>query len=106
GGGRGGQLATPVLNRPAAPGDAAPPPPQPSEVNRAASTAPNCSALFFVDGQEVSVEGTSIDALVSPVDILGIEVYRNAQVPVQFRRSREHCGVVVIWTRSSVNRRP
>jgi hypothetical protein len=96
--GRSGQLATPVLDRKTEPGSAVLPPPSPAEINKAVSSAPNCSALFFVDGQEVDAAGGPIDALVAPSEILGIEVYRNVQAPVQFRRQREYCGVVVIWT--------
>ncbi|HJR63417.1 MAG TPA: carboxypeptidase regulatory-like domain-containing protein [Gemmatimonadaceae bacterium] len=96
--GRSGQLATPVLDRKTDPGSAVLPPPTPEEINKAVSSAPNCSALFFVDGQDVDVDGGPIDALVAPSEILGIEVYRNAQAPVQFRRQRDYCGVVLIWT--------
>jgi hypothetical protein len=45
----------------------------------------------------------SIDELVSPMIIEGIEVYRGISgVPAEFLNSDSRCGVVLIWTRRGV----
>jgi hypothetical protein len=55
-----------------------------------------------------TIEEPTIDEIVQPVDIAGIEVYRSAsQVPVQFGGTgiQTQCGVIAIWTRVGQLRR-
>jgi hypothetical protein len=42
----------------------------------------------------------SMDDLVRPEDILGLEVYlAKGEIPVEWDDTRSECGVVVVWTR-------
>jgi hypothetical protein len=44
--------------------------------------------------------GESIDDIVNPNDIEGIEVYTNpAEVPGEFMTARTNCGVIALWTK-------
>lgn len=62
-------------------------------------TIRGCVPLFIVDGVIARYE-RSIDNLVSPLDLEGLEVYRSpADVPVQYGGLRHDCGAVMIWTR-------
>lgn len=62
-------------------------------------TIRGCIPLFIVDGVIARYE-RSIDNLVSPLDLEGLEVYRSAaEVPVQYGGLRHDCGAVMIWTR-------
>lgn len=62
-------------------------------------TIRGCIPLFIVDGVIARYE-RSIDNLVSPLDLEGLEVYRSpADVPVQYGGLRHDCGAVMIWTR-------
>lgn len=73
--------------------------------------APDCHILYFIDGMmqplpHYADEPILIDRIISPVDIMAIEVYRNsAQVPGQYRRKGAECGVVLIWTRNRAGAR-
>jgi hypothetical protein len=60
-----------------------------------------CPARVYLDGIGVRLHGTSIDDLVRPQELEGIEVYRNeAEVPGQYGGlSNGGCGAVLLWTR-------
>jgi hypothetical protein len=62
-----------------------------------------CEPLVFIDGIEASAFGTTltVDELVRPGDLEGIEVYGAAAIPPQFMRNHpgNECGAVLIWTR-------
>jgi hypothetical protein len=67
------------------------------------NTGGRCIPTFFVDGfpWKPMLRGalTEIEAMTSPSDVKGIEVYRAEQpVPPRFDRGNG-CGAVVIWTR-------
>jgi hypothetical protein len=51
---------------------------------------------LFIDGV-ASFEGTSLDMILHPEDVEGIEIYTTATTPPQY--SRGGCGVLVVWTR-------
>jgi hypothetical protein len=55
----------------------------------------------YLDGLRFPLfRGESIDHLVSPMELEGIEVYAHAaQVPVEFQRTRAGCGAILFWTR-------
>lgn len=59
----------------------------------------SCRPTVYVDG--VRVDGyRSIDDLVQPLDLEGLEVYRAAhEAPVEYTGFRAGCAVVLIWTR-------
>jgi hypothetical protein len=66
------------------------------------SRAVNCAAQVFVDGFLMNrLPGTvSVDDLVAPGAIEGIELYRGtATIPAEFLTPQARCGVVAIWTR-------
>jgi len=63
-----------------------------------------CEPLVYIDGQSVNMYGTatSVDDLIRPEDIEGIEVYGGASVPIQFVRDGpmgSNCGAVMLWTK-------
>ena len=65
----------------------------------------NCPARFFIDGNSVALQGMSIDELVSPSDVEGIEIYKGmSSVPSEFSgrsiNDDSRCGVVAIWTKT------
>jgi protocatechuate 3,4-dioxygenase beta subunit len=54
----------------------------------------------WVDGFEWHVaEAGDIDTFVSPRDVLGLEVYKAHEAPIQFRGVDDNCIVLVVWTR-------
>jgi hypothetical protein len=62
-----------------------------------------CEPQVYLDGMDVQMFGTatSVDDLVRPEDLEGIEVYGSASVPVEFIRNHpgDECGAVMLWTR-------
>jgi hypothetical protein len=66
------------------------------------SRAAGCAAQVFVDGFLMNRLSTavSVDDLVSPGAVEGIEVYGGiASIPAEFLTAQARCGVVAIWTR-------
>jgi hypothetical protein len=58
----------------------------------------DCIPRVFLDGVPIGLGGGSIDDLVRPLDLEGIEVYRGpGELPVQFAQGA--CGAIVLWTR-------
>lgn len=73
-------------------------------VMRGVSSSQACPIRFFIDGMNVPLNGMSIDELVQPNDIEGIEIYKGlSTVPAEFSgrslQDDSRCGVVAIWTR-------
>lgn len=60
-----------------------------------------CPAQLYVDGFFVNVAGAySLDEVVAPSDVEGIEVYHGlGTVPAEFMSAQARCGVIVVWTR-------
>lgn len=58
-----------------------------------------CRPTVFVDG--IRVNGyRSIDDLVQPMDLEGVEVYRAAhEAPIEYGGMQAGCAVVLLWTR-------
>jgi hypothetical protein len=66
-----------------------------------------CEPLVFIDGMQVTSYGstTSVDDLIRPEDLEGVEVYSGASVPIQFVRDgtvNTNCGAVMLWTKLRV----
>jgi hypothetical protein len=75
----------------------------------------NCHAQIYLDGTLVnppmqtafggtrrtaSINDFSIDEVVSPASVEGIEVYRGlSEVPAEFMSPYAICGVIAVWTR-------
>jgi carboxypeptidase-like protein/TonB-dependent receptor-like protein len=68
-----------------------------------------CPMAYYVNGAPFRVSNdVPINHYVAPDDVAGIEVYTGAsQIPPQFNSSmfNSRCGVVVIWTRNSLEPR-
>jgi hypothetical protein len=62
-----------------------------------------CEPQVYLDGMDVNMFGTatSVDDLVRPEDLEGIEVYGSSSIPVEFNRNHpgDQCGAVMLWTR-------
>jgi hypothetical protein len=58
-----------------------------------------CSPTLFLDRMRIGeVNELGIDALVSPQDVIAMEVYsRPTQVPAEFQ-TLDGCGAIVVWT--------
>jgi hypothetical protein len=63
-----------------------------------------CRPAVFLDGSHFPLLGETIDEIVPPQDIEGIEVYPHAaEVPAQFQAPGGNaCGAIVIWTKGSI----
>jgi hypothetical protein len=64
-------------------------------------TIEGCRPQVYLDGVPYPLlAGETIDDVVSPTQLEGIEVYRHAaEVPVEFQRPDSSCGAIVLWTR-------
>lgn len=56
----------------------------------------NCRPEIIVDGVRTSID-TDVDHVLPPMDVEAIEVYKGAELPVQF--GSNSCGAIVFWTR-------
>ena len=65
-----------------------------------------CEPLVYIDGVQVSMYGTTttIDDLVQPGDLEGVEVYDSSTMPAEFQRELRGsmCGAVMLWTKLRV----
>jgi hypothetical protein len=67
----------------------------------------DCSPAIYFNGHFLGeLRDIDIDSFATPDELMAIEVYSEASVPVQFRkppssasRSDAPCGSIVIWTR-------
>jgi outer membrane receptor for ferrienterochelin and colicin len=58
-----------------------------------------CAPRVFLDGIQIRMVGLTIDDLVRPNELEGIEVYRSsAETPGEFT-SPGGCGAIALWTR-------
>ena len=56
---------------------------------------------LVLDGVSVDLMGQSIDELVRPEEVMGIEVFPTAGgagAPGQYRGREAFCGIIMIWT--------
>jgi hypothetical protein len=77
-------------------------------VRMARTSGTNCPTQIWVDGFLINRQGVlpstaddyTIDDIVHPKDVEGIEVYSGlSTVPPEFLNRWAHCGVIAIWTR-------
>jgi Carboxypeptidase regulatory-like domain len=58
-----------------------------------------CPATIFLDGQRLT--DVSVNSIIQPLDIAGIEVYPSANAaPTQYQSLNGGCAVVLIWTKA------
>ena len=61
-----------------------------------------CIPAIYVDGMQVNrppLRNTSLDELVNPMSIEGIEIYRGAMSHVGSYHDPAGCGLILVWTR-------
>ena len=70
-------------------------------LDRGVIMAGGCPARTFIDGMRVQQgAGASIDDLITPDRIAGVEVYPRATgAPLQYQDPGQRCGVVLFWTK-------
>jgi hypothetical protein len=63
-------------------------------------TIEGCTPAVYLDGVRFPLMGESIDDIVNPMDLEGVEVYTHAaEVPAEFAGPASDCGVIALWTR-------
>ena len=56
-----------------------------------------CQPTYMLDG--LPVENETLDSLIHPEDVEGVEIYRGSvQIPAEYM-NRASCGLVLVWTR-------
>ena len=64
-------------------------------------TIEGCTPAIYLDGTRFPLMGESIDDIVNPMALEGIEVYTHAaEVPAEFQGPFSNCGVIALWTRT------
>jgi hypothetical protein len=64
-------------------------------------TIEGCTPAVYLDGSRFPLMGESIDDIVNPMALEGIEVYTHAvEVPPEFQGPFANCGVIALWTRT------
>lgn len=59
-----------------------------------------CQLALIIDGTLIPNAQSSLDTLVPPDMVLGIEVYNSGtSVPGEFQRLGTDCGAIIVWTR-------
>jgi hypothetical protein len=60
-----------------------------------------CRPNVFLDGLRFPLRTESIDQIVNPTELEGIEVYpHSADAPAEFQTATNPCGAIVLWTRT------
>ena len=59
-----------------------------------------CAPAIYVNGLRMpGITADDIDAWVRPKNVVGIEIYSEADVPTEWEVGRSGCGSIVIWTK-------
>jgi hypothetical protein len=59
-----------------------------------------CTPAVFLDGTKVLMTGITVDDLVRPAEIEGIEIYRSmSEAPPEYQGLASGCSAILIWTR-------
>ena len=77
--------------------------PSPRGFGSIVRTTEGCTPQVYLDGVRYPLlRGETIDQIVDPTSLEGIEVYAHAtEVPVEFQTPGSTCGAIVLWTRES-----
>jgi hypothetical protein len=63
-------------------------------------TTEGCRPAVYLDGLRFPLMGESIDDIVNPNELEGVEVYSHAaEVPAEFQGPFSNCGVIALWTK-------
>jgi hypothetical protein len=74
--------------------------PSPTGFGNVVRTTEGCVPDVFLDGLRYPLHGETIDQIVNPTELEGIEVYPHAaEVPAEFHSANATCGAIVLWTR-------
>lgn len=74
--------------------------PSPRGFGNTVRTIEGCQPTVYLDGVRFPLLGESIDDIVNPMNLEGIEVYPHAvEVPAEFQDPRSNCGAIVLWTK-------
>jgi len=58
----------------------------------------HCSPVVYVDGNEMTDGSTSLDDIIPPQQVAGIEVYAGlGEAPIQYRSNG--CGTILVWSK-------
>lgn len=57
----------------------------------------NCHPAIYMDGIRATPGGLTIDEMLAPRDIEGVEIYQGSQTPPEFMPNE--CGAILFWTR-------
>ena len=75
--------------------------PSPRGFGNIVRTIEGCQPTVYLDGVRFRLLGESIDNIVDPSSLEGVEVYTHAaEVPAQFMDARSNCGVIALWTKN------
>lgn len=60
-----------------------------------------CNALVYINGMYMSdsLKIDILDTVVSPSDLVGIEIYAPGTAPLQYQRGLHACGTILFWTK-------
>jgi hypothetical protein len=65
-----------------------------------------CEPQVYLDGMDISMfrDAVTVDDMVQPEDLEGVEVYGSSSIPVEFVRNHQgdECGAVMFWTRNAL----
>jgi hypothetical protein len=65
-------------------------------------TIRGCRPAVYLDGLRFPLRRESIDDIVNPNVLEGIEVYNNpATIPAEFSEPGNSCGAIILWTRTA-----
>jgi hypothetical protein len=79
---------------------------QQSMVYSTRSASQDGCVTTWVDGSPWrSLEAGDLDSFVQPPEVAAIEVYQGTNIPAQFQSAGSNCAVVVVWTKTRVDRR-
>jgi hypothetical protein len=76
--------------------------PSPRGFGNIVRTTEGCQPAIYLDGVRFPLLGESIDDIVNPMNLEGIEVYTHAtEVPAELQGPTSNCGVIALWTKAS-----
>jgi hypothetical protein len=78
-----------------------------AQSTRAGGAIRPCPVIFYVNGSPLPIaQDVPINSFIVPEEVVGVEVYNASQIPPQYNVSLygARCGVVLVWTRSGVDR--